>query len=114
MNPLALRDQDLAVLRRTLGRFAFVREARVFGSRASGMARRASDLDLAVSAPDASGRDWAELCEALEKAPLIYEIDLVRPEKIGNSRLLERIHREGVRVFPEEPIPSPTPPRASA
>ncbi|MFM8617947.1 MAG: nucleotidyltransferase family protein [Opitutaceae bacterium] len=112
MKVLALRDRDVAVLRRTLGRCAFVREARVFGSRASGMARRASDLDLAVSAPDASGRDWAELCEALENAPLIYEIDLVRPEKIGNPRLRERIEREGVRVFPEESDGSGFPSRA--
>ena len=112
MNRLALRDRDLAVLRRTLGRFPFVREARVFGSRASGTARRASDLDLAISAPDACGRDWADLCDALESAPLIYEIDLVRPEKTANARLLERIDREGIKVYPEDPIASGTPPLA--
>lgn len=100
MKRLVLRDQDLAVLRRTLGKFAFVREARVFGSRATGTARRASDLDLAVFAPTATSRDWSDLCEALENAPLIYEIDLVRPERIGNDRLRDKIAREGVRVFP--------------
>lgn len=101
MNRLVLRERDLAVLQQTLRRFPFVREARVFGSRATGSARRASDLDLAVSAPSADRRQWADLCEALENAPLIYEIDLVRPELTLNARLREKIAREGVRVFPQ-------------
>jgi predicted nucleotidyltransferase len=101
MNRLVLREKDLAVLRATLRRFACVREARVFGSRATGAARRASDLDLAISAPAAGRFEWAELCEALENAPLIYELDVVRPEQTGNTRLREKIAREGVVVYPE-------------
>ena len=99
MNRVDLREQDLAVLRETLRRFGFVREARVFGSRATGSARRASDLDLAISAPTAGTFEWAELCEALENAPLIYELDVVRTERTGNARLREKIAREGVTVF---------------
>ena len=100
MNQLILREKDLAVLRDTLRRFGFVREVRVFGSRATGTARRASDLDLAISAPAATNREWAELCDALENAPLIYELDLVRAEQTTNERLREKISREGVTVFP--------------
>ena len=69
MNPLALRGQDLAVLRRTFRRFPGVREVRLFGSRATGHARRASDVDLAISAPDATAGQWLELTEALDEAP---------------------------------------------
>ena len=100
MNQLILREKDLIVLRNTLRRFGFVREVRVFGSRATGTARRASDLDLAISAPAASHREWADLCDALENAPLIYELDLVRAEQTTNERLQEKIAREGVTVFP--------------
>jgi predicted nucleotidyltransferase len=100
VKPLVLREKDLAVLRATLGRFGFVREARVFGSRATGAARRAADLDLAISAPAASDREWADLCDALENAALIYELDVVRPERTGSDRLREKIAREGVTVFP--------------
>ncbi len=49
METPALRDQDLAVLRRTFHRFPCVREVRLFGSRATGQARRASDIDLVRS-----------------------------------------------------------------
>ena len=102
MKPVALRNKDLAVLRAAFRRFPAVREARVFGSRATGTARRASDLDLAISAPEATAAEWQDLCEALEDAPLIYELDLVRSEGLTNERLKEKIARDGVSVYPEE------------
>ena len=102
MKPVALRDKDLAVLRDACRRFPAVREVRVFGSRATGTARRASDLDLAISAPDTTTAEWLDLCEALENAPLIYEPDLVRSEHLTNERLKEKIARDGVTVCPEE------------
>ena len=101
MSSLALRAQDLATLRRTFRSFPCVREVRVFGSRATGHARRASDLDLAISAPHASASEWTALTEALDEAPIIYEFDLVRPEQTANARLLERIARDGVAIYPE-------------
>ncbi len=102
MKTLALRNKDLAVLRAACRRFPVVREVRVFGSRATGHAQRASDLDLAISAPEATAGEWLELCEALEDARLIYELDLVRCEGLTNERLKERIARDGVTVYPEE------------
>jgi len=102
MKSIALRDKDLLALRGALKRFPSVREARVFGSRATGRARRASDLDLAISAPNASAQEWADLLEALEEVPIIYELDLVRLEHAVNARLQERIEREGISVYPEE------------
>jgi len=101
MNALTLRDQDLAVLRRTFRRFSFVREVRLFGSRATGHARRASDIDLAISAPDATADQWLELTDAIDEAPIIYEFDVVRTERVHNSRLIEKIAREGVPIYPE-------------
>jgi len=101
MKSIALRDKDLLALRGTLARFPSVREVRVFGSRATGSARRASDLDLAISAPNATAQEWADLLEALEEAPIIYELDLVRLDETSNARLQERIEREGITVYPE-------------
>jgi len=98
---MQLRAQDLDVLRATFRRFPAVEEVKVFGSRATDTARRASDLDLAVSAPDASPAEWADICEAVEEAPLIYELDVVRPERTLNARLKEKIEREGVVIYPE-------------
>ncbi len=101
MKMLALRDKDLAVLRRTLRRFPCVREVRIFGSRATDQSRRASDIDLAISAPDATADEWLQLTEAIHEAPIIYEFDLVRTERTHNPRLIEKIAREGVPIYPE-------------
>jgi uncharacterized protein len=100
MSALALREQDLHALHRVFQRFLGVREVRVFGSRATGEARRASDIDLAISAPEAGAAEWADLVEALEDCPVIHEIDVVRVERVGSQRLLEKIGREGVRIYP--------------
>ena len=102
MKPVALRNKDLVVLRAACRRFPAVREVRVFGSRATGTASRASDLDLAISAPDATTAEWLDLCDALETAPLIYELDLVHSERLINEPLKEKIARDGVTVYPEE------------
>ena len=101
MKTLALRDQDLAALRHTFHRFPWVREVRVFGSRATGQARRASDIDLAISAPHATADEWLELADALEAAPIVYEFDVVRTERAYNPRLMEKIAREGIPIYPE-------------
>ncbi len=101
MKTPGLRDRDLATLRRTFRRFPCVREVRLFGSRATGTARRASDIDLAISAPHATADQWLELTEAINAAPIIHEFDLIRTERALNPRLMERIAREGVSIYPE-------------
>lgn len=105
METIALRDRDLAVLRRTFRRFPYVREVRLFGSRAIGHARRASDIDLAVSAPDATAEQWLELTDALDETPIIYDFDIVRTERAHNPRLMEKIAREGIPIYPETTAP---------
>ena len=96
-----LRDKDVDILRSTFRNFSFVQEVRVFGSRANGIVRRSSDLDLAISSTGATPTEWAELCDALQNAPIIYELDIVRPEQLANERLKAKIAREGVTIYPE-------------
>ena len=91
------------MLRRTFSRFPCVREVRLFGSRATGHARRASDIDVAISAPAATTDQWLELTDALDEAPIIYEFDLVRTGRAHNPRLIEKISGEGVTIYPENP-----------
>jgi len=48
---------------------------------------------------DAMAGKIQNLSEALENAPLIYDIDLVREERALNPRLREKIGSEGVTVY---------------
>ncbi len=97
--PIALREKDLNALRDTFHRFSCIDEVHLFGSRATGSARRASDVDLAISAPNASAQQWSEIIEAIEEAPVIYEFDIVRTERAHNLRLINKISSEGVSIY---------------
>jgi hypothetical protein len=57
----------------------------VFGFRGNGIACRSSDLDPAISSPEATPVEWAELFDALENAPIIYALEIVRPERVANE-----------------------------
>ena len=94
-----LRPRDLDTLRAVFKKFPSVKSVRVFGSRATGHARRTSDIDLAIEAPGMSDREWATLGEAIESAPLIYFIDAVRMDALSDGPLLAAIRRDGVPLM---------------
>lgn len=98
---MQIRDRDLKILRQIFSRFASVRQVLLFGSRATDTARRASDIDLAVVAPDMSPAEWAELAEQVEESPIIYRIDLLRLDTLPEGTLKEHILREGIPIYPE-------------
>ena len=88
---LQLREQDRHTLQATLARFPEVRRAWVFGSRAIGRARRASDIDLAIEAPTLAPARWHDLIEALEQAPIIYRLDVIHLDTLDDPALEQAI-----------------------
>jgi predicted nucleotidyltransferase len=69
---------------------------KLFGSRARGDARQASDIDLAMMAkPDVSLDELAEIREALEASNIPYRIDLLDYTKVSDS-LRRAIDAEGL------------------
>lgn len=85
-----------------LQRFPSVRRAVVFGSRATGRNSPKSDYDLAVDAPDASPAEWAALAAALDDAPTVLKVDLLRWEHAPLD-LQEEIARDGIEVYGRKP-----------
>lgn len=94
-----LRNKDWKTLQGILKDRAFVRGAKVFGSRALGRWRRESDMDLAILAPEATAEEWQDLCEALEQAPVVFDVDLLRLGESTPRGLAEKISREGRDFF---------------
>jgi predicted nucleotidyltransferase len=79
MNGMAIRPQDLAIVAAIL-RAALPADARawMFGTRARGSPRRASDLDIAVDAGRPLSRaESAALNEAFAESDLPYTVDVV-------------------------------------
>ncbi len=94
-----LRKKDIGTLRAIFELFPSVESVRVFGSRATGGARRASDIDIAIYAPGMADRAWSELRDALDSAPLIYGLDVVRMEKLTDEKLRGRINSDGIEIY---------------
>jgi len=94
-----MREKDIKTLQDIFSKLPFVRDVKVFGSRALGYARRGSDLDLAIDAPEATPEQWQTLREELEKAPLVFDMDLVRLEKNMSDSLSSKIISEGITLY---------------
>lgn len=95
---MQLRERDRSVLKSILSDFPEICQVWLFGSRAVGRARRASDIDLAIEAPDLSPARWQRLREALEEAPIIYPIDLVHLDTLNDPELKHAITQQRIPV----------------
>lgn len=94
-----LHERDRRLLLEAFVQFPWIREVRLFGSRARGQVRRASDIDLAIDAPIATDIDWARLAAILDELPIIYRIDLVRLSQPVSKALREQIVRDGIVLY---------------
>lgn len=72
----------------------------IFGSRAGRTARSGSDFDLAVIAPGMSDADFSRLWNAVDALPLVFKIDLLHWDRLGNQPLKENILAEGLPFYP--------------
>ncbi len=95
-----LLERDRQLLVGAFIGFPWVRKVRLFGSRARGETRRASDIDLAIEAPEATDIDWARLASVLEELPIILRIDPVRLDPSVSTALREQIDRDGIVLYP--------------
>lgn len=80
------------------GDYPEIDRVRVFGSRAKGNYRPASDIDLCLDAPALSPSRRLELENRLDDLLLPWKIDLLVREEIDNLSLLEHIERVGVTL----------------
>jgi predicted nucleotidyltransferase len=81
-----------------LSSFAEVERVILFGSRARGDASPRADIDIAVDCPGADARCWSEIEEAVENAPTLLQIDLVRLDR-APAELASVIGAEGKVLY---------------
>ncbi|BCX89655.1 conserved hypothetical protein [Methylomarinovum tepidoasis] len=80
----------------------------LFGSRARGEARPASDVDLALYGKDLTLADLARFQAELEETDIPQRIDLILADAIDNLSLRNQIETEGIEWFRrrrEEAVP---------
>jgi predicted nucleotidyltransferase len=98
-----LLDRDLNYILCALSKFPEIDKAVIFGSRAIGNYKKASDIDLAIMGSEITSDILAELCDCLnEEYPIPYFFDLLRYESISNENLKKHINDYGKVIYPRD------------
>lgn len=98
MMTFGLTDMEFQALRDTLASFPEIEEAIIYGSRARGTNRMASDIDLTLKGDGLTYMQLALLDEKIDDLYLPYFVDLSLFSMLNSPELLESIRREG-KVF---------------
>ncbi len=91
-----LTQTDIRRITAAIKHFPEIEEAVIFGSRAKGTYKKASDVDLAIKGRAVTGETVNRLSFLLnEELPLPYFFDVVHYETLENQQLIEHIDRVG-------------------
>ena len=97
---IGLSEAELQTLRTVFARFPQIEEVILFGSRALGLHRPSSDIDLAIKGKEITLDTLAKLRYTLEEeTKLPYFFDVVIYEKIENEELKDSINSCAVELI---------------
>ncbi|HMX53719.1 MAG TPA: nucleotidyltransferase domain-containing protein, partial [Plasticicumulans sp.] len=82
-----LSAEILEWLRTVFARYPGIERVLVFGSRAKGTYRNASDIDLAVLAPGMDDETFAQLWNDLDDLPLVFTLDVLHWDRLPAGRI---------------------------
>ncbi len=99
-----LAPHELIALRKVLASFPEVEEAIIYGSRARGTNRVASDIDITLKGKDLTYLQLAPLDEKIDDLCLPYFVDLSLFSMLKNPDLTDSIIREGKVLYSRKPI----------
>jgi predicted nucleotidyltransferase len=94
-----LPDAALTAIRQVLASHPEVESATLYGSRALGRHRPASDIDLTLIGPSISAATLAHIDAELDDLLLPWMIDLSCLASIDHPALLAHIDRAGVELY---------------
>lgn len=95
-----LSDVILDDLRRVFATYPEIEQVLIFGSRAKGTFKDGSDIDLAVFAQHMSEPRFTQLWNELDTLPLVFKMDVLHWNRLGNQRLKDKIPVEGKLLYP--------------
>jgi|TARA_Y100001951_G_scaffold105357_2_gene122382 predicted nucleotidyltransferase len=95
-----LSSQVIEQLRKAFAKYPTIEVVYLFGSRASGHFKDGSDIDLAVVAPAMTESNFNSLWNEIDALPLVFKVDCIHFEKLGNEALRKNILKNGVQFYP--------------
>jgi len=100
-----LPEQTIQSIGAILARHPAVEKAVLYGSRAKGNFKPASDIDLCLQGASLTSRELTLIDDELDDLLLPYKIDLSLFVEIDHPALREHIQRVGVVFYERKPTP---------
>jgi predicted nucleotidyltransferase len=97
-----LSENTVTQIGSVLRRFPGVREAILFGSRAKGVQKRGSDIDLALIGENLTWRTLGQIEDALDDLLLPYRFSLIIYDEKTDSAVAAHIQRVGCSFYQRE------------
>jgi predicted nucleotidyltransferase len=94
-----LEDSVLVKINHVFEQFPQIKEVIIYGSRAMGNYREASDIDLTLTGENLNLSILNQLSEALDNLLLPYLFDISIYQQIKNQDLLDHITRKGQTFY---------------
>ena len=99
-----LSSKEIAQILKILNQYPSVDKAIVFGSRAKGNYRNASDVDLVLKGNDLEHKTIISMSHELnETGTMPYHFDILNYHTITNKALREHIDRVGICIYSRKP-----------
>lgn len=96
---LELDTHIIEKIRSVMQGYTDIKHLVLFGSRAKGLAKNGSDIDLAIMGSEIGFRELCKLGAKLDELDLPYKIDIINYDSITNQALKEHIDRVGIELF---------------
>lgn len=94
--------RDLATLHAIFKSFPEVQQVNIFGSRAKGVYKPGSDIDLAIMNDGVSNQIVRSLQSAFAESSLPYKVDIVNFFSLTSDEFIAHIKRVGVPIYLQE------------
>jgi len=99
MTRFGLEQHILDRIVNVLATHPLVERAVVYGSRATGNFKPQSDIDLAIYSSEMSDKEFARLRFEIQELPIVFKLDVVRFDTLGDIGLKRKVFQEGKTIY---------------
>ena len=101
-NDIGLKDQQIENIKQVFSGYNHVDEVIIYGSRALGNYRKASDIDLAIKGENLNSTDEMRITFDLDDLMLPYKFDITIYKHIKNRQLRHHIDQFGKVIYKKQ------------
>ena len=98
-NTIGLKDQQIENIKQVFSGYKHVDEVLIYGSRALGNYRKASDIDLAIKGENVNSTDEMKITFDLDDLMLPYKFDITMYNRVNNQELRYHIDQFGKVIY---------------